>query len=141
MSTIPRATYNGAGDVTLRFPYNARLVNLLKAEIPANARSYEPADKTWTVTAAYANRAVDLLRRRVPDAPIERLGTRPGTAPQHHIARPFAVLHLVPTAPPELVDPAYRTLARRCHPNTGGTDEAMRALNKARDALKALVVG
>ena len=138
--TIPRATHNGAGGVALTFPYNARLVDVLKREIPAYARTYDPDDKTWTVTAAYATRAVELLLHCFPDARIERPGTRLGPAPQHSLARPFAVLHLLPSAPPELIDAAYRTLARLWHPDVAGGDpETMRALNEARDALKDLV--
>ena len=32
--TIPRATYNRSGNVDIRFPYDAGLVELLKSEIP-----------------------------------------------------------------------------------------------------------
>jgi hypothetical protein len=138
MSTIPRATYSGSGDVALRFPFDARLVELLKSEIPAYARSYDPAEKTWTVAADYAALAVDLLRQRFPDARIERPGTRPHSAPTGS-SRPFAVLHLLPTAPPELIEGAYKILARLHHPDRGGSTEAMQALNEARDALKELV--
>ena len=137
--TIPRATYTRAGEVDLRFPYNARLVELLKSEIPARARAYDPDDKTWTVIAAYATRAVNLLLDHFPDARIERPGTRAEPAPPLTPARPFAVLHLLPSAPPELIDAAYRTLARLHHPDVGGDPEAMRALNDARDALRESV--
>ena len=136
--TIPRATYVHDGDVELRFPYNARLVDLLKAEIPPYARSYDPDDKTWTVAAPYAGLAVDLLRHRFPDARIERPGARP-TPESSGTGRPFAVLHLLPSAPPELIEGAYRILARLHHPDAGGTDEAMRALNEARDLLRERV--
>jgi hypothetical protein len=137
--TIPRANRTGAGGIELRFPYNAGLVELLKSEIPAYARSYDPDDKTWTVTSAYAARAVDLLLKHFPDARIERPGARLGSTPQHSIARPFAVLHLLPSAPPELVDAAYRTLAKLAHPDRGGSHEHMVQLTAAHDAVKALV--
>ncbi len=130
--------YNGFGGVTITFPYNARLIDLLKSEVPPHARAYDPDDKAWTVRSAYASRAVELLLRCFPDARIERTGSRPGPVPQPSPARPFAVLHLLPSAPPELIDAAYRTLARLSHPDVGGDPEAMRALNDARDALKDL---
>jgi curved DNA-binding protein CbpA len=50
------------------------------------------------------------------------------------------VLHLLPSAPPELIEGAYKILARLSHPDVGGDPEAMRALNEARDALKELAV-
>jgi hypothetical protein len=140
MNTIPRAVFTAAGDVALRFPYNGRLVELLKRKIPSYARQYAPDDKTWTVAAPYAEFAVDLLRRHFPDPRIERPGTRPDLHPSS-AARPFAVLHLLPSAPPDLIEGAYRILARLHHPDVGGDPEAMRALNEARDALKVLVAG
>ena len=128
--TIPRATYTRTGDVALRFPYNARLIELLKSEIPPYARSYDPDDKAWTVAAPYAALAVDLLRHRFPDARVER----PSMTSES--PRPYAVLHLLPGAPPELIEGAYRILARIHPPDAGGTDKAMRALNEARDLLR-----
>ena len=138
MTTIPRATYTSAGEVKIRFPYHAHVVELVKAGIPAYARSYNAADRTWTVTAAYATHAVDLLVWFFPDARIARPGNRAGPAPQPSTARPFAVLHLLPSAPPELIEGAYKILARLHHPDVGGDPEAMRALNDGHDALKEL---
>jgi len=143
MRSTPRRAqgrYTGLGGIILTFPYDARLIDLLKSEIPIYARSYDPDEKAWTIKSAYAARAVDLLLRCFPDAQIERPGTWPGSTPQPSATRPFAVLHLLPSAPPELIDAAYRTLARLHHPDVSGDPEAMRALNDARDALKDLVV-
>ncbi len=139
MSTIPRATYAASGDVEISFPYHARLVELLKAEIPAYARSYDPESNTWSVAAPYAAIAVNLLRGRFPDARIEgnhrRAESRPGAgAPSEH----FALLHLLPSAPVELIGASYRVLARLHHPDVGGDAEHMKRLNAARDAMKAL---
>jgi hypothetical protein len=134
-----QARYTEYGDVAITFPTNAHLIDLLKRNIPVHARSFDPDDKTRTVIAAYATRAVNLLLQCFPDARIERPGTRPEPASQPSPARPFAVLHLLPSAPPELIDAAYRTLAQLHHPDVGGDPEAMRALNDARDALIELV--
>jgi curved DNA-binding protein CbpA len=51
----------------------------------------------------------------------------------------FAVLHLRPTAPPPLVDSAYRVLARLNHPDSGGDGENMKKINMAYERLKAVV--
>jgi len=133
--TVPRADYTNAGGVVLRFPYNARLVELLKTEIPPHARSYDPAAKAWIITASYAAITVDLLRRHFPDTRIEQPGTRRKPEPLG-FSQPFAALHLLPSAPPELIEGAYRILARIHPPDAGGTDKAMRALNEARDLLR-----
>lgn len=37
----------------------------------------------------------------------------------------------------EIVDAGYRALAKKCHPDAGGTDEQMRDLNKAVGKLRS----
>lgn len=51
-------------------------------------------------------------------------------------AEPWAVLGVAPDAPAEVVDAAYRALAKKAHPDAGGSTEAMARLNVARDAMK-----
>jgi hypothetical protein len=49
----------------------------------------------------------------------------------------YTTLHLLPSAPPALIQAAYRTLARLLHPDAGGGDEAaMVALNLAYERLQ-----
>lgn len=43
----------------------------------------------------------------------------------------FQVLHLRTTAPPWVVQAVYRVLAKRAHPDAGGSHEAMKAVNLA----------
>lgn len=133
--TIPRATYTGAGDVRLRFPYCRTLDDRLKTEIPPYARDYGPFDKTWTIATSYAALGVRLLMAMFPGARFERPDPRsvPEAMPGNHCA--LAVLHLLPSAPPELIEGAYRILARLHHPDVGGDGETMKRLNAARDAL------
>lgn len=71
-----------------------------------------------------------------------------GVAPLHeafagHVALPapeqwWQVLGLTAAAPVDLIQRRYRELARRAHPDTGGSEAAMARLNAARDeGLKA----
>ena len=137
--TIPRATYTRTGDVRLRFPFSRRLVTALKAEIPGYARSYSPTDKSWTVVASYAAVAVRLLLSVYPHAAIRRMDSRAEPAAIRAADRALAELHLLPSAPPELIAGAYRILARLHHPDVGGDPEAMTRLNDARDFLRERV--
>lgn len=132
MAVSPRARYLANGDLELHFPYDYLLVDALKTEFPSYARRYNPDDKTWTVSQPYVAHAESLLRWRFPEARIER----PDTDGRFRPEQPFAVLHLLPTAPPELIDGAYRILARLHHPDRGGETERMRELNEARGALR-----
>jgi len=46
------------------------------------------------------------------------------------------VLHLLPSAPDEVVTVVYRTLARLNHPDCGGEHDAMLALNQAVEQIR-----
>jgi len=48
----------------------------------------------------------------------------------------YARLHLLPSAPPELVTAAYRTLTTLHHPDHGGDTSAMIAINQAVATLR-----
>ncbi len=57
------------------------------------------------------------------------------SAPANHWTR---VLHVAPDAPREVIEASYRALSRTAHPDAGGSEDAMKQLNAAKDAaLKA----
>jgi hypothetical protein len=47
----------------------------------------------------------------------------------------YAVLHLLPTAPLEVIQASYTALAKVLHPDGGGRTRAMARLNQAHDAI------
>jgi hypothetical protein len=131
----PGARFRYDGEVTLTFPYDKRLVDQLKAQIPSYARSYDDAAKSWTIAPTYAAVAVSLLRASFPDATIEESGHRPEPQPIRPSDQSYATLHLLPSAPAALVDAAFRCLAKLHHPDVGGDAATMRRLTEAHDAL------
>lgn len=48
---------------------------------------------------------------------------------------PYEVLGIRPDALREIVDAAYRALAKSAHPDAGGSEDAMKELNDARDRV------
>jgi hypothetical protein len=48
----------------------------------------------------------------------------------------YAELHLLPTAPPELVQAAHRILIKRVHPDRGGNHEQAVELNRAWELVR-----
>ena len=48
----------------------------------------------------------------------------------------FERLHLLPDAPKEVIDAAYRALARMMHPDVGGSNEQMQGPNEAYESIK-----
>lgn len=133
--TAPRIVRRD-GAVILTFSFDAWLVESLKAEIPGHARTYDPGMRSWTVAPAYAGIAIRLMYQAFTDVEIIDAAAGPtfdrGGDPREAA---LVVLHLRPSAPPELVDAAYRTLARLNHPDCGGDHDAMLALNQAYDAI------
>jgi len=134
--TAPRIARRWDGAAVLTFPYAAELVDALKATVPGYARTYDPATRAWTVTAAYASVAARLMHQTFAD--VETVDAQGGpTADRGRPTGgdPYQVLHLLPSAPDEVVTVVYRTLARLNHPDCGGEHDAMLALNQAYDAI------
>ena len=133
--TAPRIVRRD-GAVTLTFPFDAWLVDALKGEVPGHARTYAPDTRAWTIAPAYAGIAIRLMYQAFTDVEVIDAAAGPGFdrgGDPREAA--LVVLHLRPSAPPELVDAAYRTLARLNHPDRGGDHDAMLALNQAYDAI------
>jgi len=135
--TTPTITRNWTGSITLRFPYDADLVESLKAEIPSHARTYDPIVKAWTVSAAYSDVAARLMLETFPDVDlVNQSRTAPPADRAPRAGDPYVVLHLLPSAPPELVSAAHKCLARLHHPDKGGSTATMQAINAAVDAIR-----
>jgi curved DNA-binding protein CbpA len=49
---------------------------------------------------------------------------------------PYIVLHLRPTAPPELVNAAHKVLAKLNHPDAGGDTITMQRINSAVESIR-----
>lgn len=124
--------YSPSGAVTMRFPFDPDFIDELKRAVPCRFRSYDPGSKTWRVLPPYASAAERLFQRYFAE-------TEP---PRREVALPdwCRVLYVLPNAPLEVVNAAYRTLSKRLHPDHGGSAERMKALNlaveRAREAAK-----
>ncbi len=128
--TQPTITRTHDGRAVLRFPFDRFLVEALKGEIPSHARAYDPVERTWTVTPAYVAVAVQLMLAVFPD--VELMDQSRAAAPSD----PYVVLHLLPSAPVELVTVAHKCLAKLHHPDRGGSTTTMQALNNAVDRIR-----
>ncbi len=134
---LPHITHKLDGSATLTFPYHRGLVDCLKMTIPASSRTYDLDTKAWTVAPPYAGPALRLMRRVF--GYVAESGQTAHAAPPDPIRqtdRDYAVLHLLPSAPPSLVEAAFRCLSKDLHPDRGGPHEAMVRLNAAVTALR-----
>lgn len=125
----------------VRFSYDPKLVDHIKASIPSWARTYDPATKTWTILErSYAMKfALDCKsgglntvsgldedeekRRKAPPPP-------PVALPQRNWAD-----ELMGRCTPELRTSLYRALAKVLHTDVGGDGSLMAELNDARNKL------
>ncbi len=153
-----RAQYRDNGDLTISFPYNPEFLVILKDRVPVGCREWQPAHKRWWIHALYARRAVELLRHYWPGVEVLLPGDRPGEdaarrhwppppPPPPRRDDPHAVLHLLPSAPLELVEAAGRCLAKLHHPDAKPAGERalatvqMQVINAAVDRVRRLRQG
>lgn len=146
----PRAV-DRDGATVLTFPYHLELIEAIKRDITAPARTYDPATKAWAVYDPYRQRAIALLLRYFPAADVPP-ARRFNAGPRHDAPPPrpaggkaahYAALCLTPDAPAKLVNGPYHILAKKYHPDLAPTAEQGRAtgrmatLNAAIEALRA----
>ena len=114
---------------TVRFPYDALLVELLKSRVPSYARTWFSAGKYWAVDSAYA-------------APLAAAFTELGcTVVGVETRTPSAcdgwAQHLFRAVGPSRVTAAHRALSKVLHPDVPtGSGVLQRELNDARAELE-----
>jgi len=100
---------------------------------------YDGAAREWTLPSYSITRlqrwadawAGQQEWNAAPRTGQHRHSERPQDAPDGALTSAYGVLHLLPSAPPELVTVAYRTLAQLHHPDRGGDAATMVQLNQA----------
>jgi len=108
-------------------------------------RRFHGATKEWSVPLTkrpalgawlMANFALDAVQWLDDDEDDERQDAPQG--PQTSVVdQAYAVLHLLPTAPPEVVQAAHRALVKLHHPDRGGDHDRAVALNGAIATIRA----
>jgi hypothetical protein len=139
----PNVTRYPTGDIDIQFPFDRSFVELLKMRIPSRHRAWDPSTKTWYVDPSYASLGIRLLRDwfgyvEVEQAEGWRRGVSPPPPPQpiRQKDQDFAVLHLLPSALPALIEASFKCLSKELHPGRGGSHEAMIERNQAVSALR-----
>ncbi len=132
--TMKRLTRDNFGDA----------IATLKRSVPSHLREYEPDTKQWFVADAARTQLDRWLGHLYALHGVEAEWLTPDDAGDTHErphttakADPFVVLHLLPTAPPEVVRAAYKALSLKHHPDLGGDVRAMQQLNEAYKQLAA----
>lgn len=115
----------------LAFDYSPEMVAAIKANIPSRQRTWKPDLKQWWFKPGQLPSIEALARLHCGAvAYVRRDGDLEPAVPAETAAA-YRALYLVPGAPPELIKAAYRILAKRVHPDAGGTTEQMQRVNAA----------
>jgi hypothetical protein len=117
------------------------VADAIKARIPAYARTYDPRAKAWCIETYWLHELYDVLpelRDHLNGRARTRRAEPPPCALQvpPEVAEAFVALHLLPTAPRQVVQAAYRALAQLHHPDAGGNHQAMVAVNAAYEVAR-----
>lgn len=111
------------------------IIQELKDSIPSYARNWSPDDKAWRVRSDYFLRKWLDEVRLFDGVTIEWERERRATPRPSRRAEAYKALHLLETAPPELLKAAHKTLAFLNHPDRGGDLRVMQTVNAAYDVL------
>jgi len=130
MTTV---VFTRAGAVyTVRFPYDALLVELLKSRVPSYARTWFSAGKYWTVDSAYAAP----LAAAYTELGCTVVGVETRTPATSSACDGWAQ-HLFRAVGPSRVTAVHRALSKVLHPNVPtGSGVLQRELNDARAELE-----
>ena len=123
------------------------LLDTLKSFVNPCYRYYDPGTRKWVVgePATESFRHWLSYARATFGAQVQWIGetyedpeaewTPPKPKPK--AGDPYQTLHLLPSAPPEVVKAAYKALATLHHPDKGGETEVMQRINDAYGRLLA----
>lgn len=123
------------------FPFDAEAVAFIKG-LPPKDRGFDSVRRAWRVSYKHLREVVDIGCEFFDQVVYINLdkkwrdfldGVEEDAAPSGD----FAVLHLLASAPPKVVDMAYKAMALLNHPDHGGDAEKMKQINAAYARLKA----
>jgi CRISPR/Cas system endoribonuclease Cas6 (RAMP superfamily) len=116
-------------------------IESLKSFFPAYLREYDPQTRRWIIShdadlyswleAAEINFDAEVSWGNERKQPFAHKQGAPTTDEL------FAALHLLPSAPPEVIKAAYRALSMLHHPDLGGNEFEMKKLNLVYEKLRA----
>jgi hypothetical protein len=154
MTTIIYVTCDGQQDYHVKLQSRDTyvfklLIETLKSFVNPCYRFYDPGTRKWVVgePATESFRRWLSYARTTFNAQVQWIGGEadadpeaewtPPPPPRPKPVDPYKTLHLLPSAPPEVVKAAYKALAMKLHPDHGGDTEAMQRINDAYRRLAA----
>jgi len=147
MNTL-KITYDSVTQFCLlRHGYNRRFSDFMKCGIsPLSYRRWVTDRKSWEVHISKLPHVVSVARRffgyvDYSDLPenlqinLVMNAYEEPTKAAPVVSTPYEVLHLLPSAPREVVKAAYKALALLHHPDHGGDAELFKEINLAYESI------
>lgn len=124
-ATIYKLSGAGVWAFAIETPhYDQDYIDAFKESIPSRKRKWDSTNKCWLIKEDCIEAALVLLRSYFGDFDYEQMeDTDTATA--------YADLHLLPSAPVEVVRAAYKALAKINHPDHGGDCATMQRINNS----------
>jgi len=117
--------------IIVEAPYDAEFTDTLKTSIPTKKRIWDANDKAWYVVKDQLDKLTHILDQYYDEVILLNFPAQDLTTDA------WGKLFLVPGAPIELIQSAYRFLARKHHPDVGGDVNKMKEINLAYKELMA----
>jgi hypothetical protein len=115
----------------LAFDFSPEMVAAIKAHIPSRQRTWKPEIRQWWFKPEAQTVMLALAERHCGDVQhIQENGDLAPALPAELVAA-YRSLHLLPSAPDDLVKAAYRVMCKLHHPDTGGVTSQMQRVNEA----------
>jgi hypothetical protein len=125
----------------------ARCIEALKSAITHDRRSFKTASREWEVDAdadaeikcwlKYCHTEIGADVIWMKGSEHRQRHTHPPREHRQKPIDPYVTLHLLPSAPTEVIRAAFKALAMKHHPDHGGDEEQMKRLNAAFKILAA----
>ena len=112
------------GDVWVKASYDAEFVEALKDAIPFKKRKWDPQEKVWVCSGGFLNDILGIASAFFPGA---KLGQDPK---RRRVKKDGAWEEVRRMMGPEEYKSLFRTLAKRYHPDAGGSDKEMMKLTE-----------
>lgn len=115
-----------------RTPYNKDFVTTLKEVIPKDYRYWDKEERVWVVSYSYEDKLIALCSTYFSS--VTKYGEKRYIAPTTQSSPAYQTLHLLPSAPKEVVLAAYRALSKLYHPDISkrpNANEVMKRINVA----------
>lgn len=133
-------------EIWVRTPFNKDFVDWVKSEVVINCRRWDKENDVWVISYSYEDDLIVECFKLFHE--VKKIGKRSAkkTEPQFSRSRQtpmdartaYDVFHLQPSAPPELINAAYRVMAKLYHPDVYGEPDATDQMKKINDAYEKI---